>query len=337
MFHKISTVAQAKAKFNLQVMDKQYGLKYLVNFHKLCGTSYLGYSVEKQNIFVKLLSIVWNLVLILNIFCHIYYAEVYTRVNKSKTYLPNTSVGLRILSSVSMMSYFFIGFLHLIVVIKSKQILSQIQIKRNFMNFYETEKTIARKVTLFQLIYILFAIIIYFSFYFIKNQFKFNLFFVMTLLKTLFLRSSECTVIALIAYKSLLIKNQLNFMEKNITSVKFEVYYQLLIQIKTEVQRIDEIFSSSFFVTIAFCIQNQIIGSVFLSIDFSNSYGHIIPHMSVNVILLFGFCYVCSIIPNSMSRLYYSFIKSVVEEYTDRRQVLFDSRKLLNLNLFQIV
>src|SRR5258708_2492224 len=47
---------------------KLIGLKYIINLHKICGISYLGHQIERENdnkfiiLFVKILVISWNFI-----------------------------------------------------------------------------------------------------------------------------------------------------------------------------------------------------------------------------------------------------------------------------------
>ena len=303
------------------------GLNFLINFHKLCGISYLGYSIKRQSSTTKILSIFWNFLVILNIVCHIYFAEVYTRIRKAKSYLPMGPIGLKVLSSISTTNYLFIGYLHLLLLFKSRNLLSLMQTNDKLRVSDQNEVKIGRRVALFHGLYITSAAIIYLIFHFLKNQMTFNWYLIITLLKTLFLRSSESAIVSLIAYKSFLIENRLNSLAPQLLIQRIDVYHHLLIEVRSQMKKLDKALSSGFLVIIIVCIQNQIINCVFLCIDFKNSYFHIVPHSAANIVLY-------NIIPNSMTRFYDSIVCKIVAQYPNQR---YPTEELSNLILLQIV
>lgn len=320
---------------------RSLGLNFLINFHKWCGISYFGHSIGRQWMPTRIASIVWNAILLLNICYHIYWAEIYPRVGRLNSYLPMGSVGLQVLSSISTTNYLFIGYLHALVLLKSRPILEIMQRKDKVWYSWaedQNEVTIGKRVALIHCLYIAFSATLYFTFYFLKNGLTFSYFLIVLLLKTLFLRSNESAMISLVAYKSLVIESQLKSLSANTSFLRIEIYCRVLLEVRSQMQQLDKALSSGFLVLISLCIQNQIVGCVFLCIAFKSSHFHIIPHISVNIVLLIVLCFVSNIIHNSMTRFHDSIVSTTVSQYFQNNDLNPNQRqKLSNVTLWQIV
>jgi hypothetical protein len=318
------------------------GFNYLIYFHNFCGISYCGYGFKDQSFFKKIPAIAWNSIQVMVLINNIYNNEVVTRLNNNSNnfLLPKKSILLDILGfNFITISYISLFILHLLLMINSKKFFTSIRESENnefFAKFKISEKRIALKIIILQTIYITSYVALHLICYHIKNEFIFNFSFITRLFQAIFFRANDSAVIALIAYKSELIRCKINYMKNNLHPYKFEIYFLTIINIKNEVKKLDKLFCSSIFVVIANFIIKQIIGICFLTIDFKNSYLYIFPHFLVLYILLITLCYVFNIIPDSMAEFSDCLKLYLVEDFSSSRSDI-DIKKLYNLNIFQMI
>jgi len=236
-------------------------------------------------------------------------------------------------------SYFLLTALHLVLLINSRKILSSIRESQNRKIFFpigKEEKRIAFKIIILQSIYILSYVILHQTVYHLKNEFKFNQFFIIRLMQSVFFRATESSTVALIAYKTQIIRAQINCMRKNFYSTKLDFYYLTIIHVKNQVKNLNQLFSLAIFLIISNCIIKQIVGICLLAMNFKNSFLYIMPHFILIWILLMSLCYVCNTVPNSMYELNDSFKCYLVEESCALKNEL-NLRKLYDLNIFHLL
>jgi len=306
------------------------GLSFLITLHKFFGISYCGYGLGKRSLFSTIIAIVWNLVLSLGLLIQIYFMNIQSRIDK-KFPFNKKSIGVEIIIRFAFIGVFSLTWtLNLILIFKGIKILKAFEESEIKISSNEEEKRIGIKIALIQGSYILVSLIIHLIFSYCGNDLNLTIFSFYCLFENIFMTASQTTTIALIAYFSQMICYHLNNMRENISVQHLDNYYYRIIQLNRKVKCFDKHFSIAIFISIVLCVHVQITTICFLVIDFNNSYWRTFPMFIFISILLVCLCFVCNIIPKSLSKLNHclklclvneqSFIKNLPD--TNKTQIL---------------
>ncbi len=277
------------------------GLRYLINFHKFCGISYFGASVDKNvNNIYRVTSIAWNLIYIgLTFYSSI---QFFTDNIKSFTEIKSNSSKSSIISILNIIGvtgyHVQIFAINILLMIRGNRILELIKAQSFKFIDSESERKIGFRIAFvqfvllftFEAIYVVFECI-YSTEGFIVSKFFSNLIIYFSSLVTI------SSIISLIAYQSKIISIQIDKISDNFSPKDLSVIYQFICRINSFVKKFDSLISSVIFMNIFNSIIICIVYLCLTAVEFNNKFPLYVINLTVNLVLIIILCYSCDIIP----------------------------------------
>ncbi len=286
------------------------GLRYLVNYHRICCVSYLGAQIDenKKSYLLKFMLILWNLAF-LSYSSYVSNKEFVERMEEifTKNLDSTKSIVFSIVVTLGLCTYFIEGFIfNILFMIRGKKILDLMKSQTLEFIADKSEKKIGLFVALIQFL-VSFTIHLFFSLLytdiFIKSFEPFNIkVFVHNLILFFLLLNSQTTIIALIAYQSYTVSNQLSHILNNFSHLKLETIYQFVSKINVFIKKLDQLIS--IFILSQITINTTICLSFLcmLAIDTKKFSFISISSIVESLTLLISTCLVCDIIPKSFKK-----------------------------------
>jgi hypothetical protein len=291
------------------------GLKFLINFHRLCGISYSGVSLteKKESIFKRIFIIVWNLLIVLlSIWCSFKFTNSLDYYNNEITL--NKSVVLFITSRISGVLYFtqlyISNFMFLIIGGKLIKLLRQITISLEG----DTDKNkIGLWVAFAQISINIFNLVFSFAMLGLNIEKTFQFEDILSILVCFILLINQSSFLAIIAFDSKLIEKYFKNIIRGKKFVKLPQILQKLCTIKEHVKHLDDLVSFQIFVMIITNIALEINLICVLSIDFNKGFNYAIAGIICAFLLLIILCYVCNILPKIIAE-FYDFMEKIMAQ-----------------------
>ncbi len=298
------------------------GLKYLINFHRLCGISYSGVSLseKKQSICMRIFIIVWNLwIILISMWCNYKFTKSLDYYNNEIRL--NKSVVLFITSRISTALYFIqlylSNFIFLIIGGKLIKLLRQISIS---LEGDVEENQIGIWVTFAQISFSLFCLV--FTLIIVglntkKTTFQFE--DILLILTYFTLLINQSSFLAIIAFDSKLIEKYLKNIIRGKTVIRLPQIHQKLCKIKEHVKHLDDLICFQIFMMICMSIAMEINLICILSIDFNKAFSNAIIGIMNAFLMLIMLCYVCNILPKSIAQ-FYDFMEKIITQSNQTNQ-----------------
>lgn len=309
-------------------MNENQGLKYLLIFHRIFGISYCGYNIS--DIKIKLLSIIWNLLLLFITICVAFHNEVMDRLNNKFDKYSTKSTEIKIIGDITTGFHLLLCLLFISTLFfRGKQILNSIINSNIKLNSNINEKRVGIDVTLFNAVLLITNWSFLLLLFHLKYGTKAKNYFIGEYVLHPFIFGSLSSPIALIAYKSKLIAYYLDNMCKTRSAILLKVYENVC-EIDKHIKEVDSQLSPLLFIIIAINILLQIQSICFLSLDFTRSYSHSIPILILSLSLLTALCYVCEIIPKSLEESY-DYLKYLTANNSLQNESMNENSKIINI------
>jgi hypothetical protein len=277
------------------------GLRYLINFHKFCGISYFGASVDKNvNNMYRVISIAWNLIYIgFTFYSGIqFFKDSIKSFNEIKSNSSKAPI-ISILNIIGVTGYYVQSFaINILIMIRGNKILGLIKAQSFKFIDSESERKIGFRIAFVQFFLLFTFETIYVVFEFIYSTEGFILSKFCSHLILYF--SSQITIssiISLITYQSKIISIQFDKISDNFLPKDLSVIYQFICGINSFVKKFDSLISSVIFMNI---FNSTIICIVYLcltAVEFNEKLLLYMISLTVNLILMTILCYSCDIIP----------------------------------------
>jgi hypothetical protein len=310
------------------------GLKYLITFHKLCGNSYFGASVDKnaKNLYLyRVISIVWNLLYIgYTLYCgYEYFWDNIESFNETKS----NSSKLSIISILKMMGeagyYVQTIVINILLIVRGNKILKLFRAQSFKFIDSESESKIGFRIVLIQLVLSLTSetAVVVSEIISSTKDFKLSKYlnhFILYFSNMITISS----IISLIAYQSKIISIQFDNICENLSSENLPEMYQFMCRTNRFVKKFDSLISTVIFMNI---FNNCIISIVYLSLIAVND--DLLLNMlclTENLFLIITLCYSCDIIPKRIKKFTHE-IQELLSFSTDLNQYLI----LIKMNLIK--
>ncbi len=289
-------------------MGSLSGLNYLINLHRLTGTSYFGansYSNRKSHVLrviINLWSLTYCIIATLVLIRYPLLQKIVfnSKLNSTKFMICN------IISKLTGISFFILPFaINLSLSLKGSKILKLLtRISNRFDSKYNNKK-IGKYITLIDiLINLLSSIIIFIALIStlgvssVITPFNFIIIFVYTLLSF-----NKHSFITLIIFNNIIITNYLRQVKHNATLSKFPFIYKTIRDIKSSVKEFDELISLTSFMVIMTNTLITLSALCLLALNFKKCYHYVFPTMIDSYVMLIIICFVSEIIPKNVSKL----------------------------------
>ncbi len=297
------------------------GLKYLINFHRICGISYSGVSLteKKQSICMRIFIIVWNLWIILfSMWCNYKFTKSLNYYNNEISL--NKSVVLFITSRISTVLYFIQlylpNFIFLIIGGKLIKLLRQISIS---LEGDMEENQIGIWVTFAQFSFSLFYLVLTLIILGLNTKKTFQFEDILLILAYFILLINQSSFLAIIAFDSKLIEKYFKNIIRGKTVIRLPQILQKLCKIKEHVKHLDDLICFQIFMMICMSIAMEINLICILSIDFNKAFSNAIIGIMNSFLLLIMLCYVCNILPKSIAE-FYDFMEKIITQSNQTNQ-----------------
>jgi hypothetical protein len=279
------------------------GLSYLITFHKFCGISYFGASVNQENnkrkIILFILSIIWNLIFF-GFTINLIFEFLKFNINSFNKIRSNSSklLIITILKILGKTGYYIQSFaINILLILRGKRILELFRAQSfNYIDS-RSERRIGLSILFIQFILFLALELIMIILHLIYSIETFNIFVNLVYFSIMINISS---IIALIAYQSKIISIQIDKISKNFSPKDLSKLYQFICKVKNFVKNFDSLISNVIFMLI---FNSSVSCIAYLSLTAVESNKNSIRYivcMSENILLLTTLCYSCDMVPKKI-------------------------------------
>ncbi len=283
------------------------GLRYLVNYHRICCVSYLGSQIDenKHSYFLKFILILWNLAFL----AYSSYVGNKATVKRmenlfAKNLDSSKSIVIVIISFLGLSAYFIQGFiLNTLLLFRGRKILDLMKSQTLVYIEDKSEKKIGIFVALIQFLYSFITQLLNGLFFYdiiIKSFGPFSIKpFLHDLILFFLIFNSQTTIISLIAYQSYIVSKQLTNISNNFSHSNLQNIYQLICKTDKFIKKLDELISIFIFSTITINTTICISFLYMLAIDPKKFSLSSIASILESLTLLTSTCLICDIIPKN--------------------------------------
>ncbi len=325
----------AKAK------NSSTGLRYLVNYHRICCVSYLGSQIDqnKHNYFLKFILILWNLAFLV----YSSYVSNKTIVKRmenlfAKNFDSSKSKVIFIVLFLGSSAFFIQGFiLNILLLFRGRKILDLMKSQTLVYIEDKSEKKIGFFVTSIQFLYSFMTQLLSAFFFYdiiIKSFGPFSIKpFLHDLIFFFLIFNSQTTIIALIAYQSYIVSKQLTNISNNFSHSNLQDIYQFVCKTDKFIKKLDELISIFIFLAITITTTICLSFLCMLAIDPKKYLFICIPTLLENFTLLICTCLICDIIPKNFNKFYDKLEESLSESFfTNKLDYLYQNSLLTKIN-----
>ena len=320
------------------------GLKYLVNYHRLTGNTYLGACLDGKFQFItKLALIVWNLLLLAQIGWHFHMEYQWSsQGNNSTLGLNGTDLNespksknrlidvLNAIRSLSYSSQSFIIFVYLMV--RGEKILQSVKDCHQLVTIStKDEKRIGLFIALIQFCYAcafnLFHFVTHYEFDKVQISIALHIQFTSSFF---LLFNTQLTILSLIAYQSSIVSRKLAEMSKCLTiNTNLKTSYLFISHLSHTIKRTDSLISVYNAIALAFNTLNCISFLCVIAVDIE-SIGIFVSALLESLSVLMILCLVSDMIPRTYSEFVFNLNKTFTEYSVENASNLMYIRVILN-------
>ncbi len=283
------------------------GLRFLTTFHKFCGISYFGASVDKNvknlNLY-RVISISWNLIYFgFTMYCIIYFfVDNIKSFDGIKSNSSKSSI-ISVLNMIGMAGFYVQSFLiNILLMIRGNKFLELFKTQSSEFIDSENERKIGFCFTFihFTLFFTSKIIFVVFEYIYSKEGFIPSKFFIHLILY-FSVTINISSIISLIAYQSKIISKQIDSFNASFSSKSLPEIYQFICKINEFVKKFDSFISAVIFINI---FNSSIICIAYLcliAVEFNENLLLSIISLTENSLLIIILCYSCDIIPKRIN------------------------------------
>jgi hypothetical protein len=279
------------------------GLKILIIFQQCFGVHYKGSRIRpnEKKIIWKFLIIGWSFIILSStLYTVTIFFSNYKFIDTTNSTVRAKAVIYTITTSMALSSYSLSSLIiYIVLLLIGEKLLDAVQDLNTKLDSIDEsrEKKIGITLTIMHFC----SHICVSAFYAALNVRSFDLLTICYSLDFYLMEFIQTSIVPLIAYESLIIKNYLELLARYITPIRLALIHQKLCHIKHHIQIINS-FISPIILLICFSSSTILMTSICVNINdnmYKNSY---LPYIFFYSCLIFALSYVCELIPKSIEK-----------------------------------